>query len=101
MRMQWIEWFHFIELVPPKECFGDGRDAEIGEGARQRLLAKSARRFVASNPRCIGLRYLEEIETPLEGTQSNELIAVPVAFAEFVINQLAMQFIHAGGQIVL
>ena len=99
--MHWIEWFHFIELVPPKECVGDGRDAEIGEGARQRWMAKLARRFVFSNPRCIRLRYLEEIETPLEGTQSNELISVPVAFAEFVINKLAMQFIHSGGQIVL
>ena len=44
---------------------------------------------------------LKPVEPPLQGTQSDELVPNKILFAEAVINQLTIQFLHAAREIIL
>ena len=47
------------------------------------------------------LGRLEEVESPLEGAEADELVALEVPLAEAVLDHLAVELLHAAGQVVL
>src|ERR1700733_1296523 len=74
------------------------RSAKVRDnGVRQ----NRQRHAVMSNYRLFLLGHLEEIETPFEGAQPDKLISVPVLFTEAVVNQLPVQLLHSGSQVIL